>query len=208
MPCKKYERNSGVYRLRNTVNGNFYIGSTKHLGKRRGRHFYVLKNGLKENIRMLEDAKKYGADSFCFEVIEYCDEDKLLEREQHYFELLMPQYNVWKSIYDGTGRTYTNAQLKYFKTLNKGPRNLPEHSNSLKKAWVKRREKYSKEELSKKMAEARRGILHSEETKKMMSERRKGKHKSEETKEKMRLAKLGTKLINGKYVKREVANVL
>lgn len=165
-----YRKESGVYRLQNIMTGNFYIGSTVDLYKRHARHRYVLKNRIKENIRILKDCQKYGEKSFIFGVIEYCEKEKLLEREQHYFETLMPYYNVWKSVYNANGRQYTKEQLDYFKSYKHGPKNLGKFSQSLRKAWVKRKEKYSPEELSKKMANARRGILHSEETKLKLKE--------------------------------------
>lgn len=198
---KKYERQSGVYILRNMVSGNFYIGSSKNLASRRGRHMYVLRNGIKENVRIFNDCNKYGVESFIFKVIEYCDECDLIDKEQHYFELMMPRYNVWKSVYSAKGRTYTNEQLEYFKDVAHGPKNLENHSNSLKEAWKRRKEKYSPEELHKKMSAARKGIKHSEETKMNYSLLRKGKSKSESMKNKLRESRLGTKLINGKYVK-------
>lgn len=198
---KKYEKKSGVYRIQNIKTGNFYIGSTIDLYKRYARHRYVLKNELKENIRMHEDFIKHGLESFIFGVIEYCEKDKLLEKEQYYYEKLMPFYNVWKSIYSAKGREYTKEQLEYFNTYVHGPKDIEKHSNILKKSWKKRKEKYSVSELHKKMSEARKGIKHSEETKIRYSIERKGKPKSEEMKQRLRKARLGTKLINGKFVK-------
>jgi group I intron endonuclease len=198
---KKYERKSGVYILENVMTGNFYIGLSKNLAKRKGRHFYVLRNGMKGNIRISDDCKKYGVESFDFKVLEYCDECDLLEKEQYYFELMMPQYNVWKSVYNAKGRTYTNEQLEYFKNTAHGPKNLENHSNVLKEAWKRRKEKYTPAELHEKMSKARTGIKHSEETKMNYSLQRKGKTKSESMKNKLRESRLGTKLINGKFVK-------
>lgn len=196
-----YKKESGVYKFQNINTGKFYIGSSKDLYKRQARLRYVLKKGLKENVRMQLDCDEYGINSFVFGVVEYCDENKLLEREQFYFELWKPEYNVWKSVYSAKDRTYTNEQIKYFKSYKHSPKDFEKHSNSLKEAWKRRKEKFTPEELSKKMSDARKGIKHSEETKQKYRETRKGKKKSPETKEKMRLSKLGTKLINGKFVK-------
>jgi hypothetical protein len=39
---------------------------------------------------------KYGYSNFKLEILEYCDKDIVREREQHYFDLLQPEYNVSK----------------------------------------------------------------------------------------------------------------
>lgn len=165
------EKRPGVYRLQNVKNGKFYIGSSRNLYMRYYTHLRLLKEKRPDNVRIKEDCE----DPFVFGVVEYCDEKVMKEREQYYFELWKPVYNVWLSVYDGAGRKYKDKQLEYFKSYPHGPKNLLKHSECLKEAWKKRREKYSPEELSKKMANARRGIKHTEETKKLMSEKRKGK---------------------------------
>jgi len=39
---------------------------------------------------------KYGYSNFTLEIVEYCDVSVLLEREQHYLDLLKPTYNIAK----------------------------------------------------------------------------------------------------------------
>lgn len=197
------EERPGVYRLQNLFTGRFYIGSSKNVYRRYYRHRQVLRQGLKENLRIKEDCDKYGFKSFVFGVVEYCKESELREREQYYFELWKPQYNVWKSIYDGSGRTYTKEQLESFKKVHRPIKDKELFKKKLKEGWQKRKAKCSPNELSKKLAEARRGIKHSEETKALMRANRKGKKKSPEWIEKFRVRRKGTKLIDGKFVKVE-----
>jgi len=172
-----YRKESGVYRIQNMVTGKIYIGSSTDVYKRIGRHKYVLKNGLNENIRMKKDCEKYGVNSFLFGIVEYCEKEKLKEREQYYFELWNAQYNVWKNIYNAKNREYTSEQLEYFKTYTHGPKDLKNFSEILKKAWIRKREKYTPEELFKIKSDSRKGQKHSEETKKIFSLQRKGKKK-------------------------------
>ncbi|MFP3859267.1 MAG: GIY-YIG nuclease family protein [Bacteroidales bacterium] len=191
----------GVYRLQNLKNGNFYIGSTRNLYRRWKRHQQVLREQLPENIRMLEDSKKLGWKSFCFGVIEYCDENELLEKEQYYYEKMKPFYNVWKHVYNAEGRKYTKRQLKIFKE-NKHPiKDREKFREKLREAWKKRKASMSPEDLKEVMGEKFRGKKHSKETKEAYSKKRKGIPKSEEMKEKMRLARKGTKLVKGKWVR-------
>jgi group I intron endonuclease len=37
---------------------------------------------------------KYGYSSFSLEIMEYCDATKVVEREQYYFDLIKPEYNI------------------------------------------------------------------------------------------------------------------
>lgn len=196
-----YKKESGVYRIQNIISGNFYIGSTNDLYKRWARHKYVLKMGLRENIRMNKDCEKYGINSFVFGVVEYCDDLLLKQKEQYYYEIWKPQYNVWKNIYNASERDYTIEQLDNLRSLlPKKPKDLNLLRERMRQAWVKRKASMTPEEFKKKHADARRGIPHSDETKKMYSIQRKGKPKSFEWRQKIGMSKLGRKLINGKFI--------
>ncbi len=203
-----YKKESGVYRIQNIFTGNIYIGSSTDIYKRIGRHKYVLKNGLKENIRMKNDYDIFGINSFVFGIVEYCDKSLLKEREQYYFEIWKPQYNVWKSIYNAKNREYTTEQLEYFKTLGRGPKDMQKHSESLKKAWVRRREKYTPEELFKKKSDSRKGIKHSEETKRLFSLQRKGKKKPIGHGEKIRQVRLNETPVIREYRRMKIKEAL
>jgi len=39
---------------------------------------------------------KYGYSNFKLEILEYCDKSVNIEREQHYIDLLKPEYNTLK----------------------------------------------------------------------------------------------------------------
>ena len=75
---------SGIYKITNTLDGHFYIGQSRNLERR----WYLHKNNatkVKVHYTVLEKAfKKYGIDSFEFEVIEYCPVERLNEREIYY----------------------------------------------------------------------------------------------------------------------------
>jgi group I intron endonuclease len=40
---------------------------------------------------------KHGYDNFTLDIVEYCEVDILIEREQYYFDLLKPEYNILKA---------------------------------------------------------------------------------------------------------------
>lgn len=78
---------SGVYLIYNIVNHKIYIGSTNSFRDRKEGHFYLLSKDDHGNIHLQRAYEKYGVNSFAFLVLEYCPEDKLIEREQYYLDL-------------------------------------------------------------------------------------------------------------------------
>lgn len=82
-----------VYAILNLSNNKAYIGSTRNLQMRMRRH---LGNTVKEkfsHLPLYKDLKEQGQENFCLKVLEYCEPDMLLEREQFYQEKYQPFYN-------------------------------------------------------------------------------------------------------------------
>lgn len=85
---------SGIYILTNSVNGKRYIGSSNNIRKRLWKHRSLLRHNKHENPYLQNAWNKYGEDMFAFAVIETCETDVLLEREQYYIDTLKPEYNI------------------------------------------------------------------------------------------------------------------
>jgi group I intron endonuclease len=78
----------GVYLFINTVNGKVYVGSAVNLKRRMIHHRCDLNKGRHTNEHLLRAWRAYGADAFRFEVLEYCEPEERLEREQWWILLL------------------------------------------------------------------------------------------------------------------------
>ena len=109
------EKISAVYKITNTVTGDFYVGSSKNVKKRWREH--KCKSTWKEhpNNPMYQDMEKYGVDKFEFQVIAEVEPNKLKEIEQEFIETLKPAYNDRKA----KGRDIErqkNSQKKYEKS--------------------------------------------------------------------------------------------
>ena len=50
---------------------------------------------------------KHGYDSFTLDILEYCEINILIDREQHYFDLLKPEYNILKAANSRIGRKHS-----------------------------------------------------------------------------------------------------
>ena len=87
----------GIYKITNTITGDFYIGSSKNVKERWAAH--KCKSSWKRfpNNPMYLDMKKYGTDKFVFEILEEAEVEKLKEKEQEFIETLQPTYNDRKA---------------------------------------------------------------------------------------------------------------
>ena len=83
----------GVYKITNTITGDFYIGSSKNVKHRWTAHKIPSTWNNKPNNPMYLDMQKYGVDKFEFEVIEEVEPCYLKEKEQQVIEALNPSYN-------------------------------------------------------------------------------------------------------------------
>lgn len=85
---------SGIYLWENKNNGKIYVGSSIDLKRRLG-SYYNLKHLAKEPNRYINNAiLKEGHSVFRLYIIEYCSKEDLIQREQYYFYLLKPNYNI------------------------------------------------------------------------------------------------------------------
>jgi len=92
---KDNRKKSGIYCWTNLKNGKFYIGSAVDLSNRL--HMYYNINLLEKSNMVINKALlKYGYSNFKLEILEYCDKSVNIEREQHYIDLLKPEYNTLK----------------------------------------------------------------------------------------------------------------
>lgn len=78
----------GIYIIENTINGKRYVGQSINIHERWNQHRYD------PQPKMREDVEKYGWDAFKFDILEECPREILTERENHYIELLKPEYNA------------------------------------------------------------------------------------------------------------------
>ena len=84
---------SGVYKITNTVTGDFYIGSSKNVKQRWRDHKKPSRWKRYPNNPLYLDMQKYGVDKFVFEILEEVEAGKLKKTEQQFIEKLKPTYN-------------------------------------------------------------------------------------------------------------------
>jgi group I intron endonuclease len=79
--------NSGIYKITNTLTNKVYIGSSTNISNREYKHFWMLKKGIHDNEYLQNSFNKYGVDFFKFEIVEYCESNELIEKENKFIDL-------------------------------------------------------------------------------------------------------------------------
>lgn len=80
---------SGIYCITNIIDNKRYVGSTAQtFHKRWWQHKNNLNKGNHNNPHLQNAWNKYGEESFSFEILEYCERENLIEREDWWIDLL------------------------------------------------------------------------------------------------------------------------
>lgn len=89
----------GIYKITNQINGKIYIGKSTRIERRWSEHKSDVNDINKQN-HLYRAMRKYGKESFNFEIIELCPEDNniLSEREKYWINY----YNSYEEGYNET----------------------------------------------------------------------------------------------------------
>ena len=123
-------KKSGIYQIRNLVNGKIYVGSSVNLNRRKNKHFYKLRHNMHANLKLQNAFNKYGETAFIFEIIEIVDDKhQLLNREQYYidkYNVVQEGYNILPNAYSTLG-VYPTAETRHKMSIaQKGRRHTEE----------------------------------------------------------------------------------
>ena len=119
---------SGVYKITNTVTGDFYIGSSKDVKLRLAVHKCKSTWNRCSNNPMYLDMRKYGVENFVFEILEEVEVDKLKETEQQFIETLKPIYNNYNA--NGLNIERQKEYQKEYKKTEKSKESQKEYQKS------------------------------------------------------------------------------
>jgi len=195
---KIYQGGPCIYQLKHKPTGKIYVGSTVNYKYRRVGHF----SKASQCPRLQRAVQKYGRDNFEEIILEYCEREKLIEREQYWLNKLQPfgknGYNIAKHAISPTyGKKHSLKTRKKISEALKGNKYALGQKRSLEtraKISAAKKGRIVTEEHRQKLRIARVGFKHTEETKRKMSLAHKGKKISEEQKQKLRIANLGKKM--------------
>ena len=126
------EKISGIYKITNTVTGDFYIGSSKNVKSRLAVHKCQSTWKNNPNSPLYQDMKEYGVDSFAFEILAEVEPEHLKETEQKFIETLKPSYNN----YNAKGwdiERYKEYNIEYQKKYQKSDKGKESHKKARNK---------------------------------------------------------------------------
>lgn len=167
-----------IYRITNTLTGDFYIGKTiTSVNKRwtRHKHDAMKKNSHHHFHRAI---RKYGVESFLVEVLETSPASTISEREIHWIAELKPAYNMTMGGDGLLGWKHTEESRRRMSIAQTNRETLPlsqEHREAISRAL----------KGNPNAREWKVGRKHSSETRKKMSVAHRGKPKSDAHKEKL-----------------------
>lgn len=164
----------GLYKIINTLNDKFYLGSSKNIEHRFYIHKSKLKNNKHDNIHLQNAWNLYGESNFEFKIIEIYDgysREKLFELEQIYLD------NMNNNYYNFSARATGGDLISYHK-------NREDIVKKIGLATKKRYELMTDEEREKLSSNMRGnknhmfGEHHSDESKKIISKKLKEFYKT------------------------------
>jgi hypothetical protein len=85
---------SGIYQIRNLLNGNVYIGKATSFYNRWTVHLSELRNNIHFNKHLQNAWNKYGEENFVFDPLITCPKSLLNWYEGQFIELWKPEYNI------------------------------------------------------------------------------------------------------------------
>ena len=101
-------KKSGIYKIQSIIEPEkFYIGSSVNIQSRKRQHFSMLKLNKHDAIYLQNYYNKYGKESLSFHIIEECNQDQLIIREQYYIDNLNPIFNSRKNAESNFGHKFS-----------------------------------------------------------------------------------------------------
>lgn len=108
---------SCIYKIANSINGKFYIGSTKNFRSRKASHLNKLRKNKHDNIHLQRSWNKHGENSFEFCIVE--ETNNLFVREQYYLDTLKPAFNIGLQACGGDNLTKHPRRMAIIRKITK-----------------------------------------------------------------------------------------
>jgi len=189
----------GVYKITNTITNKSYIGSSVDITGRWYQHKTTLKFNKHHSIKLQRSYNKYGSDNFKYEIVEECETELLLSREEYYINLFDCYNNGYNFSIPSNcvmlGRNHSEETKKILREKSKGNKNrlnITFNEESKKKISDKLKGRKLSDETKLKMKSSWKNRI-TDESKNKISKANTGRKVSDETRLKLSLAKLGKK---------------
>lgn len=176
-----------LYAIRNTVNGNAYIGSTVNYKSRWSAHRSALRKGRHHSFILQKAWDKYGEPAFVFELLLVCPAEQRIAYENALMAL--EKYNVLRTAKESAvrgGWTHSEECKQKMSQAHRGKQFTQEHRLAISRARTGKK----RDQAFRDKARARQvGVVPKQETRQKLSVALSGRKVSESTREKLRVAR-------------------
>lgn len=116
---------TGIYQITNLLTQKIYIGSCVNSRKRWNCHKYLANKNKHGSITFQRSWTLHGEEAFRFDIIETCEKEKLIEREQYWLDKLAPcnpdmGYNICKIAGSTLGKKHTKETTEKLRLMSIG----------------------------------------------------------------------------------------
>jgi group I intron endonuclease len=112
---------TGIYQILNLTNSKRYIGSAAlDFIKRWNIHKHHLRYNTHPNIHLQRAWNLNQESNFSFQILEECQPDRCIEREQFYIDILQPEYNICPIAGSPLGRLATEVARRRISESKRG----------------------------------------------------------------------------------------
>src|ERR1035437_83632 len=160
---------SGVYSITHAPSERAYVGSSANIDKRCGEHRRMLRKGTHYSKYLQNTWAKHPESDFVFDVIEECDPDIRIEREQHYLDTMEPVFNSCKVAGVTTGYKYTPEARAKISAALMGKPGRPHTDETKAKIGAGNKGKQISPETRAKLSAANKGKVNSPEARAKLS---------------------------------------
>ena len=180
---------SGVYKIKNILNGHCYIGSAVDIKKRWRDHKNCLRNNNHRNAHLQNARNKYGEDSFKFNILLICDKENNILYEQMCIDGMKPEYNISPTAGSQLGMKHTKETKRKMAIAKTGKHRTEETKRKMSESA----KAYHKSNPEVRLGENNPnfGKHHSAETRRKISISKVGKRMSEKARKNMSIARTG-----------------
>ena len=148
------------------VNDKIYIGSAIKFRKRWDLHRFQLRKNIHENKHLQRAWNKYGEENFEFKILEICDKNVLLDKEQCWLDWTKSYetgYNISKNVYySRLGIKSSKEHIEKIVKANKGKAKSEKQKQRLRILRLGSK-------LTNEQKQARRNYRHTQEIKNKIS---------------------------------------